>query len=168
MDDVVVPVAQVYSGSAVPAPPLSRSTSVGFADARGSVQIADVGTGLDRAQQAGRDEAVDDDLLDSRAGLGATAEGSVGDRREEACESRGQQGIVQGDHGGAGEDSGGFEVVREGAWELRGEEVEGEEGGDGSVEGEVEAGCSSAWDDFLAMGSRRGDVNCTQTVYFSR
>jgi hypothetical protein len=53
------------SGFAVPAPPLSRSTSVGFADARGCVPVVEIGVGPLWAQQAGRVEVVDYDLLDS-------------------------------------------------------------------------------------------------------
>jgi hypothetical protein len=64
VDDVVVPVAQMHSGFAVPAPSLSRATSMELADAHGRVQVADVDTGSHFAQQAGRLEAVDYDLLD--------------------------------------------------------------------------------------------------------
>jgi hypothetical protein len=76
----------MHSGSAVPAPSLSRSASVEFADARSRVQVANADTGPDWAQQAGRDEVVDDNLLDPRTGFGATAEGPARDRREEARE----------------------------------------------------------------------------------
>ena len=34
----------------------------------------------------------------------------------------------------------------------RGREAEGEKGGDGLVEREVEPGCSSTWGDYLGMG----------------
>ena len=70
----------MHSGFAVPAPPLSRSTSVGFADAHGRVLVVEIGIGPPWAQQAGRVEVVDHDLLDSRTGSAVTPERSVGSR----------------------------------------------------------------------------------------
>jgi hypothetical protein len=70
----------MHSGFAVPAPLLSRPTSMGFADAHGRVLVVEVGIGPHWAQQVGWVEVVDYDLLNSRIGSAATPEGSVGNR----------------------------------------------------------------------------------------
>ena len=48
----------------VPAPSLPHAASMGFADAHGRARVADVDTGPDWDQQAGRLETVDHDPLD--------------------------------------------------------------------------------------------------------
>ena len=84
VDDVVVPMAQMHLGFTVPALSLSYATPVELAGAHGRVQAADVDTGSDFVQQAGGLETVDDDLLDTRTGFGATSGGLAGEAVEEA------------------------------------------------------------------------------------